>query len=507
MKRFICGICVGVFIGLSGAAAESTLRMGVLGIPVTKGQPYASMNAPTIYTWAAIFDSLTFVGHDGAIRPWLALSWENVDPLTWRFDLRPGVTFSNGEPFNADAVVNAVDYLISPAAAGDVVASMFNTVVGARALDALTVEITTRTPNPVLPREVSTLRIVAPEAWRRLGPQGFGNAPHGTGPFQVERFEPARVVMRRFDNSWRPPAFDRLEVRAVPEGPARVQAMMSRQLDMILGASPDLMDALADNGDQVVVVPGSGTFAFSFILNPSHPAFGPANAPLTDVRVRQALNYAVDKNAFLTALLGGKTGAASQPAPPIAFGYDPALAPYPFDPEKARALLAEAGYPDGFAMVVEIVPGGSIPNGEAIYQKVAEDLAKVGVRVELRPFTIQQYLRALHFGEFSGQGFMMDFPSAPTMDVLRAMKLHSCWWKTPYLCVAEDQALIEEIAQEFDIERRLNLSRQLMRRYRDQAYALYLFNTVEFYGLRRGLTGFEAEGLFIRYDKIRDSGT
>lgn len=478
--------------------------MGVLGIPVTKGQPYASMNAPTIYTWAAIFDSLTFVGQDGQIRPWLALSWRNLDPVTWQFALRPGVTFSNGEPFTADAVVNAVDYLTAPEHVGEVVASMLSSLASARVIDDLTVEIKTKTPNPMLPREVSTLRIVAPKAWRELGPEGFALAPHGTGPFQVERFTAARVDMKAFRQSWRPPHFDRLEIRAIPEGPARVQAIISGQLDMMLGASPDLMVALEDNGDQVVVVPGSGTFAFSFVLDPNHPAFGPANKPLMDVRVRQALNYAVNKEAFVATLLGGKTQAASQPAPPIAFGYDPMINPYPYDPVKAKALLAEAGYPGGFKLVVEIATGGSIPNGEAIYQQVATDLRAVGVDVELRPFTVQQYLRALHYGEFSGQGFMMDFPSAPTMDVLRSMKLHSCWWKMPYLCVPEDQDLIERIAGEFDMVKREAMTRQLMRRFHDQAYSIYLFNTVEFYGLRKGLTGFEAEGLFIRYDKIRD---
>ena len=144
------------------AAADTVLRIGVLGVPPTKGQPYASMNAPTIYTWAAVFDSLTFVGHDGQVRPWLATSWRNLDPLTWEFSLRQGVTFSNGEPFTADAVVYAVGYLTSAEAQGDVVATMLNSLDRAWAVGDETVIIKTKTPNPMLPREAATLRVQNP---------------------------------------------------------------------------------------------------------------------------------------------------------------------------------------------------------------------------------------------------------------------------------------------------------------------------------------------------------
>jgi len=492
---------LGALIFGPAQAAESTLRMAVSAVPPSKGQPFVSMNAPTIYTWAAIFDCLTFVGHDGNVRPWLALSWRNIDPLTWEFKLRPGVTFSNGEPFNADAVVNAVEYLTSDAAVADVVATMLDSLKGARAIDDLTVQITTRRPNPMLPREFATLRMVAPGAWRKLGPQGFGLQPSGTGPFEAERFGAANVSMKAFRGSWRPPHFDRLELRVVPEGPSRIQGLLSGQLDVIVSAPPELADMLTDAGHRFITVEGSAAYGWSFILNPKHPNFGPANKPLMDVRVRQALNYAVDKEAFIKAFLNGATTVASQAAPPIAFGFDPAIKPYPYDPAKAKALLAEAGYPNGFDLLIEVSPGAT-PDG--IWQSAAADLAAVGVRVELRPFTVPQYVRALHQGDFKGQGFQMDFPAAPSMDAMRAMKLHSCWWKTPYLCVAEDQALIESISQEFDMDKRLSMTRELMRRFHDNAYALYFYDLATFYGVRKGIAGFEAEALFVRYDLLKD---
>jgi peptide/nickel transport system substrate-binding protein len=483
-----------------------TLRVGVIALPAMLGNPYASLNAPTIYTWSAIFDSLTYVGNDGHVQPWLAEAWRQTSDTTWEFDLRPGVSFSNGEPFDAAAVLNAVEYLVSDDAATEVVAQMLGSMAGARAIDDLTVEITTTAPNVLFPREAASLRMVAPRHWQALGREAFAKDPHGTGPFRIVAWEPAVVRMEAFEGSWRRPHFKKLDIYAVPEGPQRVGGIISNQLDVVLGTVPDTMAELEAAGHQWISVPGTGTYIFSYIINPEHPAFGPANAPLMDVRVRRALNYAVNREAFIEVLLDGRSRAPTQPAPAMAFGYDPDLTPYPYDPEKARALLAEAGYPDGFDLVFEIVPGTAIPNGVAIYQKVAEDLSAIGVNLELKTFPLSQYFNAIHTGDFRGQGFMMDFPTAPQMDALRGMRLHSCLWKTPWMCDPDEQELISAALTEPDLAKREAMTQDLMRLYHDQSYMLYLFESVDFYGVRAGLDGFKAEGLFIEYEKIRPSG-
>ena len=486
-----------------GAAPTDTLRVGVLGLPAMLGNPFASLNAPTIYTWSAVFDGLTYINSDGQLEPWLATSWKSINSNTWQFKLRDDVTFSNGERFTSDAVVNVVDYLMSPEAATGSVGQMLNTLAGARAIDDYTVEITTSVPSILLPREAASLRMVAPNHWRKLGREGFAREPHGTGPFKVVAWEPAVVRLEAFEGSWRPPYFKKLEVYAVPEQQQRVQGVISGRLDIILGAIPDLMMELEAAGHTWVRTQGGGIYLFSLILNPEHPAFGPENEPLTDMRVRRAMNYAIDRKAFIKVLLSGTTTAPSQPVTPDAFGFNPDLEPYPYDPERAKALLAEAGYPDGFDLVFEVVPGTSIPNGPAIYQKMAEDLRVIGIQLELKTFALPQYFNAVHTGEFKGQGFMMDFPIAPQMDALRGMRLHSCLWKTPWLCRADDQALIDTAMAEPDLDRREALTKDLMRRYHEQAYMLYLYNRVDYYGVRAGLEGFEAPGLFIRYDTIR----
>lgn len=510
--RLIAALCVAGFMlaacsddnGTAGTEQPSdTLRVGVLGLPAMLGNPYASLNAPTIYTWSAIFEGLTYVDSKGEVAPWLATSWEATSPTTWVFKLREGVTFSNGEPFTSDAVINAVDYLVSPEAVTEVVAQMFGALESARAIDDHTVEITTNVPSILFPREAASLRMVAPEHWRALGPQGFAREPHGTGPFRVVAWEPAVVRMEAFEESWRPPHFKKLEIYAVPEGPQRIQGIISGRLDVVLGTIPDQMAELEAAGHQWISNLGSGIYTFSMILNEDHPAFGPANEPLLDVRVRRALNYAIDRQAYIEILLSNTTRAPSQPVPASAFGFNPDLEPYPYDPDLARELLAEAGYPDGFDLVFEVVPGTSIPNGSAIYQKVAEDLRVIGVNLELKTFPLPQYFSAVHTGDFKGQGFMMDFPTAPQLDALRGMRLHSCLWKTPWICNEDDQAMIAAAMAEPDLARREALTQDIMRRYHEQAYLLYLFEKVDYYGVRGDLEGFIAEGLFIQYDKIR----
>ena len=467
------------------------------------GNPYASLNAPTIYTWSAIFDSLTYVRNDGTVIPWLATSWSQSGPYSWVFKLREGVYFSNGEEFTADAVVHAVEYLTSAESNTDVVAQMLDSMVSAKALDSHTVEIFHSRSNILFPREAASLRIVAPKHWKELGKQGFAKEPHGTGPFVVTHWKPGKVVLEAFEKSWRRPYFKQMEIIAVPEGPQRVQGIISGGLHLILGSVPSQMRELTQLGHNWLSVPGSGSIVFSLIINPDHPAFSADNKPLTDIRVRKALNLAIDRESYLSILLDGRTVAPSQPAPKGSFGYNPNLKPYPYDPEEARNLLKDAGYPNGFDLVFEVVPGASIPNGSAIYQKVAEDLSKIGVKLQLKSFSLPQFFNAIHSGEFKGQGFMNDFPTAPQMDALRGMRLHSCLWKTPWLCNSNDQALITLAMSEPNLQTRQKLTEELMAIYHEQAYMLYLFESVDFYGMHGELTGFESDGLFIQYEKIR----
>ena len=175
-----------------------------------------------MHTWGALFDSLTAVDGSATPQPALATSWRAVDPLTWHFELRRGVSFSNGERFNAAAVVATVAYLRSEAAAGLSVARELQPIAAAEALDEYTVRFRTHQPTLILPALLAGMRIVAPGHWRHLGPEGFAQDPVGTGPFKLESWSPARVELVAYPNSWRAPKGDRLELYEILEPSARL---------------------------------------------------------------------------------------------------------------------------------------------------------------------------------------------------------------------------------------------------------------------------------------------
>ncbi len=219
-SRLCRAIAFGAFAASLGAisnpavvsGADSTVRLALTTLPVKFANPYASIGYPTIMTTSVMFDGLVRLDRSGALEPGLALSWVNVDQRTWRFNLRPGVTFSNGRPFDAEAVVAAVEHLAGPASASDFLKNELPAMTGARAVGPLTVEITTAAPEPLFPRHAVGLMIAEPDAWRRLGRDAFSGAPVGTGPFEIESWQAGRVRMKAFRASWRAPMAAGLEI-------------------------------------------------------------------------------------------------------------------------------------------------------------------------------------------------------------------------------------------------------------------------------------------------------
>jgi peptide/nickel transport system substrate-binding protein len=194
-------VAVAIALLLSGSAAAATLRVAIPNPPFSRGNPYQAPGPANTYVTPAIFDALTVIDGAGNLHPGLALEWSSdAEARVWVFKLRPGVTFSNGAPVNAAAVVRALAYLTGTPEPSDLVPLEFADVAGFRALDATTLEITTRRPMPLLPHAASVLFVVEPDTWERLGPQGFAGAPVGSGPFQVQRWarlgSPSRLSAR-----------------------------------------------------------------------------------------------------------------------------------------------------------------------------------------------------------------------------------------------------------------------------------------------------------------------
>lgn len=467
------GIVVALLLAAGTARAEP-LRIAVDILPPSLGNPYRTSLPPTVWTNAALFDALTRFDAGGAVRPSLATAWEKIDALTWRFVLRPGVIFHNDRPFTADAVVTAVNYIASDEALREGIKREIGVLKGARAIDALTVEIATTEPAPQMARYMTGLMIGEPGAWRALGREEFARRPVGTGPFQLQSMGDNLWRMSRFAQAWRPTKLEGLEVMAVPEFSARTAGVLAGRIHIAMSLGPDNLITLEEAGHTGVRAVDPAVFGLSFIL------FKPG--PLQDVRVRRALNMAVDRQRIIDGLLGGATVTTGQPAARGVYGHDPSIAPYPYDPAAAKQLLAEAGYPDGFSFTLDAATGVDA-NDSAIYQQIQSDLRAVGVTMAIRTMPATQYYNALGRTAFDGEAFPVDWQSWPIIDVTRAILAHSCQRPTPWYCDPAIMPVLLAARTEFDEAKALALRRQLARHYHDQAPALFLYESPAFVGV------------------------
>lgn len=483
-----------VLLMLAKAGAAQTMRMAIPELPPGLGYPYRVMTMPTLYSVSALFDGLTRIDGNGVVQPWLATSWEQRNPNTWVLTLRDDVMFHNGRPFTADAVVNVVTFLSDRYGFGEAVATEMEFLKSARALDDYTVEIHTDIPVPVLPRYLPVLHMVEPGSWADMSQDEFALNPVGTGPFKLEGFGATRATLTAHRQSWRPPQLDRLEIYGVPDSIARLQGLMSGSVDVALALGPDDKDTVESMGGTFRGWQSETVRTISFVLTE-----GPS--PLDDVRVRQALNLAIDRHGIINELMGGATVPASQGTTPAAEGYNPGLAPIPYDPDRARALLDAAGYDKGFSLTVEAVMGASGWD-RAMYQQIALNLQDVGVRMTTEPVTFAHLFDHFERGQWHGKAFGMVYSTEPVIDSIRPLRNNSCLRPAPWYCNTELSAMIAQALTEADIARRVPLKQEIVRRYREEAPAIFLWPEPRFVGLAKNVIGYDDVHGFISYNAV-----
>jgi peptide/nickel transport system substrate-binding protein len=447
------------------------LDIAVYAFPPGLGNPHTQTNLPAIFLWPAILEPLTVIAEDGTVAPALGLSWQRVDELTWRFELRPGVRFSNGEAFDAQAAAATLEFLRSPAAAGMMVAGEVAHIARTRVHAPLVLDVITHGPDPLLPRSLAVVRMVPPQYWREVGPAGFARLPVGTGPFRVRSWGATRIELEAWQGSWRTPRVQALVFHELPEAPSRVQAIRAGAVDIAVQLGPDDEPALRAAGARLVSRPTGSVLGLSFLL--TRPG------PLQDLRVRRALNLAVDRRQIVLHLLGARTEVASQHASRHAFGHHPSLSPYAYDPEAARALLAEAGYPEGFRLTAEVAIGVGA-NDAAVYQQVAAELSRIGVELDLRSIPIQLLVSRLFTGDWRGEAFGMGYDAAPHLDGWRPFRQHSCLWVRPWFCDPALTGLVEAVSASGDLQARTEAMHRLLEAYHAAMPSLPLYEVVGF---------------------------
>ena len=483
---------------LASTAHAQTIRVANLDAPVNRGEPSGSSYQHT-YTWEAMHDGLTTVEGDGSPGPRLALSWENKGGTTWVFKLRPGVTFHAGTPFTADAVVAAITYMNSDPGKATMpsIQGALRYITGATKIDDLTVEVKTETPNPIAPSEIAALKMVDPKAWAELGRENFGNKPSGTGPFRVTSWDNTKVEMVRFDGGVRKPKAAALQMYFMPETPTRVQAFSSGQVDIAFGVGADSQGAVLSAKGRLNSGPAPSVSVG--LINMSKGGW------TTDKRVRQALNYAIDKN-YAQTLLGGFTQPASQPASRTVNGYQADIKPYPHDPAKAKALLAEAGFPNGLNVIWEVTTNNADLSN--VNQYVAQQLAAVGVKVDLKIISLPDLVARVQGAKpTEGEMHTFNYGSNPSNDMMRSINaFHSCKARQKWACLPEAEDIIAAVNSEFDAKKRSEGLRKIAQIYHDQAPVIWLYEQYELDALSPRVKNYKNENWRINWADIEIAG-
>lgn len=489
--------CVLVF-GATASARE-TLNVGGTELPASLGNPYAAIGVTPGSILGSIYDGLTQIDSDGLLKPALAIAWENDGDRRWVFTLRPGTTFQNGAALSAKNVAANINDLIKPENRGYPIATEMASIESARALDEQSIEVITKSPDPMLAKRFSLFRIVDFDLWTEIGADAYAQAPIGTGPFKLEAWnQGGAIAFSAFEDSWRDPgAFSDLRIFTLKDSIARTQALIAGQIDLALGLTPEDAPLIESQGMGVKIHYGNQVMALGL------PNALKEDAPLNDQRVRQAINYAVNRTAIVDYILGGMFPLATQGATPANVGYNPEIEPYAYDIDRAKALLSEAGYADGIDLIIEVLVGMG-PSDSLIYQQVAQDLSKVGIRVDLRTTTYPERTRKYFSGDWGEvDGFSILWNNAPYNDTGRALRDFSCLKASPFFCDEGVSAQIVASNEEMDPEKRESILRGIMADMQTLAPTINLIEYGSVLGFSQRIENVEIRPVGIAYETIR----
>jgi peptide/nickel transport system substrate-binding protein len=434
------------------------------------------------------------------VMPGLAESWTaSADGLEYTFKLRKNVKFHDGTPFNADAVVYSLsrqfkkdhpEYGNGPWKYWGYM-DMDNIIKDVVAVDNLTVKISLKKPEApfIANLAMNFSSIVSPTAAKKYG-KDFSSNPVGTGPFKfVSWVKDDNIVLERNPSYWGQKAYlDRVILKVIPDATARYLALKKGEADLIDFPNPS--DIAAIEGDtNLKVVKQAG-------MNVGYLALNTQKKPFTDKRVRQAINYAVNKAEILTAVYGALGVSAKNPLPPDMWGYNKSIEEYGYNPEKAKQLLAEAGYPKGFKTTLWAMPVSRPynPNGRRMAEILQAQLKAVGITAEIVSYEWGTYLDKTDHGEhdmallgWTGDNgdpdnFLWVLLSAPAAEVPAG---NIAFWKND-----EFTSLIKQAKETADQAKRTQLYEQAQVIFHEEAPWVTIAHSVVVEPMKKTVEGF-----------------
>lgn len=393
--------------GTTDTAEEKVLVFGRGGDSVTLDPAGATDGESFKVTQNVLETLLNFGEQDTTINEGLATKWEpSEDGLTYTFTLREGVKFHDGTDFNAEAVVkNFERWANGSEDLFPYYKSMFGGFASdeSRVIDSVTAEgdytvifKLTRAQAPFLKNiAMSPFAIASPTAFEAAGDK-FGDSPVGTGPFKfVEWKRNESITIEKNEEYWNPeePKLDKVIFKAIPDNSARLNDLLTGAIDLADGVNPsDGSTVEAEAALQLFERPS---------MNVGYLGLTSTRPPFDNQKVRQAVNYAIDKQAIVDAFFEGRAEVAKNPMPSTISGYNDDIPGYEYDPEKAKQLLAEAGFADGFEMELWAmpVPRPYMPDGAKVAEAIQKNLADVGITANIVSYEWATYLEKAENGE------------------------------------------------------------------------------------------------------------
>jgi len=373
----------------SAASAESSVTVSQGVDPVTM-DPLKRTITPTTNVQLQMFDTLLRHDRDGKLQPWLATSYRRVAPTIWEFKIRKDVKFWNGDPLTSADVKFSIEKIKDPAEQSEQVPRV-NTIERVETPDPFTVRYITARPTAIVPGYPWLVMIVDGKYWKEHGDAYEAEHPMGSGAYVFKSWRRDEALEMTANPNYRrgKPAVDRVVFKPIPEAAGRVAALRTGESDLITNVPAQYQTQLA-GGRTTQLASARSVRVLYLAFNTTKPR------PQNNKLVRQALNYGVNVREIVSKVLGGRGFDIATPIPPGFTGFDGKIPAYSYDPAKAKALLAKAGYPDGKGLdLVLNAPVGRYNKDKEIAEALAGQLSALGVKVETKEQEWTTYVNAV----------------------------------------------------------------------------------------------------------------
>ena len=484
-RTALMACALGAALLVQPAAAQKsadTLRV-VFRDTVTNVDPYFNQLRTGVVISHQAWDGLVYRDPDTfQPKPLLATSWKLVDDRTIEFELRRGVKFHNGDPFSADDVVYTLNTVSAPDSRVSVPSNV-NWIERAEKIDDFKVRVHLKRPQPAAFEYFSFVVPIWPKAYReRVGAEGYSKAPVGAGPYRFTKVEASVLELERFadyyaDSPRGRPAIGRMQIRFVPDAATEMTELLACRTDFIWNFNPDQFEAVGRMPALQALRQESMRVGYLGIDAAGRTG---DSSPFRNLKVRQAVFHAIDREQIAKQLVQGGSRVPPAPCFPTQFGCDgDAAVKYGFDPAKAKALLAEAGYPNGFdTEIVSYV----LPQWGAAVQGF---LGAVGIRAKLSQLQVQAVVQRNQRGESPSN--LGSWGSFSINDVSAILPVYFGGGADDYSRDPELIRLLEQAGSTMDAAARKTAYSAVIKRATEQAYWVPLHTYVTTYGLSRNL--------------------